>query len=37
MNKILLLKNNIQALEDLKQIHFFKTFLPEIEALELTP
>lgn len=37
MDKILLLENNIQALEDLKEINFFKTFLPEIEALELTP
>ncbi|MFA5917476.1 MAG: HD domain-containing protein [Candidatus Gracilibacteria bacterium] len=32
--KILLLKNNIQALKDLKQIGFFALFFPEIDILD---
>ncbi len=32
--KILLLKNNIQALKDLKQIWFFALFFPEIDILD---
>lgn len=36
-NKILLLEENINALTELKQIWFFKIFLPEIESLESCP
>lgn len=37
LDKILLWKNNIHALEDLKKIWFFKIFIPEIENQEKTP
>ncbi len=35
-DKILLLKNNIEALNDLKTIWFFKIFLSDVDNLELT-
>lgn len=34
LDKILLLENNVQALEDLKYIWFFKYFIPEIDELD---
>lgn len=36
LDKILLLENNIQALKDLKEIWFFKIFIPLIDKLEQT-
>lgn len=36
-DKILVLENNTLALQELKDIGFFKIFFPEIEALENTP
>lgn len=35
--KILLLKNNVSALKDLKKIWFFKIFFPEIDILDKAP
>jgi len=35
--KILLLDNNVKALQDLKTIWFFILFMPEIDNLEITP
>ncbi|MBT3727405.1 hypothetical protein HOG21_07280 [bacterium] len=37
LDKIILLDNNIQALKELKQIGFFKIFIPEIDNLVKTP
>ncbi len=37
LDKIILLKNNVQALEDLKNINFFKHIIPEIDNLEKVP
>jgi tRNA nucleotidyltransferase/poly(A) polymerase len=37
LDKILLLKNNVQALQDLKEIDFFKHIIPEIDVLEKVP
>ncbi len=36
-DKMLLLKENIKALKDLKKIWFFEIFLPDIEKLSKTP
>ena len=37
LDKIIVLKNNVEALSELKKMGFFKHFILEIEALEKTP
>lgn len=37
LEKVFLLERNIEALQDLKKVDFFKTLFPEIDNLENTP
>ena len=37
LDKILLLKNNIEALDNLKEIDFFKHIIPEVDILNTVP